>query len=44
MVVKKERPQLDPPDKIDWKRYVVWLALLVSGFIVLFYSHDIAKL
>lgn len=44
MVVKKERPQLEPPDKIDWKRYVVWLALLVSGFIVLFYSHDIAKL
>ena len=44
MVVKKKRPQLEPPDKIDRKRYVVWLALLVSGFIVLFYSHDIAKL
>jgi len=44
MVVKKGATAVGSPEKIDWKRYVVWLALLVSGFIVLFYSHDIAKL
>jgi len=44
MVVKKKRPQSEPPDKIDWKPYVVLLALFMSGLILLFYGDDITKL